>query len=163
MIKQTLLIGFFGIALFGCASAPLPQDQRELTYVEQTSAKQKDAYNAVLSYLAKNLGDSNFAIKVKDPESGTVITQIAFDCPELKDFLDLNRHMPTFNLEVATKDNKARLVFEALNDRVYNAVGGALISERVISRASQVASAKTCVEREKTNILSAISAKKSSW
>lgn len=158
MTKLSLTL--VAMILTSCASAPLPQNQREFTYVEQTSLKQRDAFNSMLAYLAKNLGDSNLAIKVRDPEAGTIITQIAFDCPELKDFLDPNRHNPMFNLDVSMKDNKIRFVYEGMEDRTYNLMSGALIVSSPISRSSQVTALKTCTERHKAEILKSIAVKR---
>ena len=134
-----------------------------MQFVEQTSLKQKDAYNAILTYLAKNLGDSNFAIKVKDPDAGTIVTQISFDCSDLKGLLDPNRHNAVFNLEVGTKDDKVRFVYEAVSDRVYNGLSGQLLGEAAISSSGQMESLKTCVDRERAELLKSVNRAPASW
>ena len=163
-MKNTILLVMI-LGLTACATTPLPQEQREFKFVEQTALKQKEAYNAALSYLAKNLGDSNFAIKVKDPETGTIITQIAVDCPELKLFMDLNKHVAAYNLEVSTKDSKIRFVYEATEDRIYNGVSGNLMGPgAAIFRPGQADAAKVCAERNKGDILKSFgSNRNSAW
>lgn len=157
---KTQTIAALAVLLSACASAPLPQSQREFSFIEQTTLKQRDAYNVILAHLAKNLGDSNLAIKVRDPESGTIITQIAFDCPELKQFLDPNRHTPVFNLEVSTKDNRVRFVYEGIEDRIYNGMSGAPLGPAAIARADQASGLKTCTERHKAELIKALGAKR---
>ena len=162
-MKKTLCVISLVLSIIGCASVPLPQEGREIKFVEETSLKQKDAYNLALGYLAKNLGDSNFAIKVKDPDSGTIITEIAFDCPELKGFMDLSRHAPVFNLEVGTKDKRVKFVFEALKDRLYNPMSGQFQLEEAFSSADKVELVKPCVQRVKAKILKQMGRKDSNW
>lgn len=158
---KTILALALGLFLFeGCVMAPLAKEAREFSFVEQTTVKQKDAYNSALAYLAKNLGDSNFAIKVKDPEAGSIITDIALDCPQLKNsVLDPNRHTVLYNLEVQTKDNKIRFIYEATVIRTFNGFGGRAMGEDPVSSQGAADSAKTCAERNKADILSAIASR----
>lgn len=158
MIKQLTAIMCL-LTMAACASAPLPQKDREITFIEQTSLKQKDAYNAVLSYLAKNLNNSNGAIQVKDPEAGHLISQITFECNELRAFMDLTKHEAQFNVDVSTKDNKVRLVYEALTDSVTN-IDGKPIGSRSIASADQMSALKTCAEKNKTEIMGTLASKK---
>lgn len=159
-MKRVFLIGCLGLATACATMPPATPEQREITFVEETSLKKKDAYDASLNWLAKNLGDSNFAIKVKDADAGTIITQIATECPELKvDALDFNKHTALYNLEVGTKDNKMRFAFEAVSIRTYNGVSGDYLGERAFT-AREIGSAKICAERTKAAIL-ASTAKKS--
>lgn len=162
-MKKTLYAISLALSLIGCATTPLPQEGREMKFVEETSLKQKDAYNLALGYLAKNLGDSNFAIKVRDPDSGTIITEIAFNCEELKGFMDLSRHTPVFNLEVGTKDNKVRFVFEALRDRRYNPMSGQFQLEEAFSTPDKIEALRPCVQRMKAEILKQMGRKDSNW
>lgn len=164
-MNKSLLLLALPAVLTACAGVPLPQDQREVTFVEKTTATQAQAYQRAMTYLAKNLGDSNLAIKVKDEKAGTIVTQIAIDCSDLRTFMDLNRHVLWANLEFNAKDNKARMVFEAFEDRVYNAVGGSFIATHAISRPERVTNAKPCFDRQRAEILKAIAAgaKSDNW
>lgn len=161
---KTLLLGFACLGITSCATmggTPLPQEQREFTFVEKTDLKQADAYNAALLFISKKLGDSNMAIKMKDPGSGTIMTQIGLGCPELRGALDLMSHTPSYNLEIDAKDNKIRMVYEAYEDRIVN-VGGEPLGAAFISSPSQVAAVKTCASRNKDELLHALSKKKAS-
>mgnify|MGYP001562941971 CR=1 FL=1 len=152
------------VFLVSCAT-PLPKEKRELTFVETTTASKSDAYNRVLSYLAKNLGDSNAAIKVKDQENGTIITQIILPCNDFRTFMDINPYTAEYNLEVNAKDKKVRLVYEAVAKRGHNAVSGSAFNPQPITSDSEAQAAKKCATEHKAALLKEISvtASKADW
>ncbi len=164
-MKQILcsLLSVGLLALSACAGVPLPKEQREFHFVETTEIKQKDAYAATLSYLAKNLGDSNFAIKVKDSDSGTIVTQMIVECNELRAFMDILGHGAEFNLEVNTKDNKIRFAYEAVSDQVSD-FNGKVIRTDAVSTPEMMATIKNCAQKSKGEIMRSIASKKdSNW
>lgn len=155
-------IAMIALCLSACATLPpLPPEQREFKFVEATSLSQKDAYNAALTYIAKTLGNSNFAIKVKDPEAGTIMTQIGIACPEMKSgWADAMSHTPSYNLEINTKDQKIRFVYDGYEDQIVN-VDGRHLGGAFISTQAQAEALKTCASRHKDEMMKALLAKKS--
>ena len=71
------------IILSACAGYSV-LESKPTVYVENTGVVKKDAYNKALAYLAKNLGNSNYAIRLKDPDSGKIITKMSVPCNEIR-------------------------------------------------------------------------------
>lgn len=103
------------LILVSCGSATLaPQNQRIVKFNEKASGNKSAIYTSVLGYLAKNLGDSNSAIKMQDKDSGMIITKMNIDCNVLRQFGDVNGYYVQTNLTSKSEDNSLKLIFEDL-------------------------------------------------
>lgn len=153
---------FAAMTLFamGCAFAPLPKEEREITYTEATTVNRSDAYRAVRAYLAKELVDGKNAMKVQDEQTSTIITRLGIDCPELSTFPG-NEHTLILNLEFNAKDNRARMIFELIADEASSALGGPVSTGQFLAK-HRVDAARPCVQRERDIILKTIHSKSNS-
>lgn len=142
------------ITLTGCASAPLPQEKREIISVEPTTVSKAQSFNNLMVYLSRSLGDSNAAIKLKDPELGTVVARLGVDCPNIKPALDvMATYIVYFNMQADLKDQKARISLEAM-DFSRSAVGR--IRAGAITSQGMMDDARPCAEKLKRDIVGAI-------
>lgn len=143
------------LVLAGCASPELAREQRKAEYVEVTGVSADAAYSATVKYLAKNLGDSNAAIKHKDEKSRQIILHGNTLCNNLRQTGDVNDYRLQFTMDFAAKDKKARFSFEDL--QMIAANGGTLGWDylRLTSQES-VNKIKPCLEGVKSGIVAAI-------
>lgn len=112
-MKMIVLFCFMGL-LTSCAMGTLaPSEIRKKEYIIETKVKKADAYSKALAHLAKNFGDSNDAIKVKNEGSGQIIAKGNTTCNILPGD-GLSNYSLWFNLDFQAKDNKVRFDFEDL-------------------------------------------------
>jgi len=103
------------LILVSCGSATLaPQNQRIVKFNEKVTGNKSAIYTSVLGYLAKNLGDSNSAIKMQDKDSGMIITKMNVDCNVFRQFGDVNSYFVQTNLTAKAEENNLKLSFEDL-------------------------------------------------
>jgi hypothetical protein len=154
-MKKLILVGVAWLVT-GCAVAPLlPAEQRKAEFVDQTTATKDEAYSRALTYLAKNLGDSNHAIKLQDKGESHIVVKMNSVCPELKPAsLDLNTYSIDFNLDVQTKDKKMRTSFEDLD--VISSNPQQIMGIPRISDQETLAKAKTCADRVRKGLVTAV-------
>lgn len=91
-----------------------PNNVRTIKYQEKTSATKDQVYTSSLAYIAKNFGDSNPAIKVKDKDAGMIVTKGNIVCNSLRQAGYPNDYSLKFNLSIKTKDNAYLMVFDDL-------------------------------------------------
>jgi hypothetical protein len=117
---KLLLSTLICISLIACAGMEMKKynGEKKKTYIETITLNKSDAYEKSMVWLAKNLGDSNQAIKVKDKELGRIVARVSYACvgfkrPDLAfgipDSTDIN-----FNVDVAIKDKKIKYELEIL-------------------------------------------------
>lgn len=161
MVRR-LLVFFAASVLFSCASAPLPKEQREYQFVEKTNVSKSDAFQRALGYFAKNLVDSNSAIKVKDENAGRIITRIRQECDEFKAFGDLLGTWTTdFTVEFEAKDMRVRLTLEGLSYDRRDSMGNQ--ATYGYSSEKDVAKGKVCATKLKQEIMQAVNAASKDW
>lgn len=103
------------VLLFSCSAATLaPNSTRTIKYQERTQASKDEAYNSSLAYIAKNFGDSNHAIKMKDKDAGMIISKGNIICNALRQSGDVNDYSLRFNMSIRAKNNSYSLVFDGL-------------------------------------------------
>ena len=155
LVGLVSLISIFAVT--GCASAPLPKEKREITFVEETKVSRDDAFQRARTHLAKTLGNSNAAFRVNDDKNATLITRIILDC---KDWgcggLSMSCHyQASYNLEINAKENKVRFTYEPYE---VSKIGwnGQPMSPSAITEPDQVVNAKTCAQINKSEIMTEI-------
>jgi hypothetical protein len=157
-MKMLLLVSVLTLA--SCATAMKKEDS-VFTFVETTTVDKVPAFNSALSYLAKNLGDSNYAIKIKDETNGKIITQIGTGCNELRAFADFSNYTVNYTLEADFKDKKVRL---SLEGNTYTQVGidgkHVVVSEAL--REYQKDGVKACASKIKDGLLASLKTSTSS-
>ena len=144
------------IILSSCGSAKLaPSDERRINFIEKTNLSKDENYNKSLEYLSKNLGDSNYAIKVNDKTSGTIITRASVICNNLRQFGDTNEYSLKFNLTINSKNNKIRFLFEDL--QIVDKVGNLVRWEyNQITDSSKIKKIESCLHPIKSGILNSL-------
>lgn len=110
MNKFTLpILAFVSV---GCATIA-PPDVRKASFVEKTSQTKSASFNRALAYLAKNMGDSNSAIKLKDPESARIVVKMNSPCNAIRPWGDfMNNYSASYTADFQAKDKRFRLNFE---------------------------------------------------
>tara|TARA_R110000868_G_scaffold238717_2_gene493186 strand:- start:4601 stop:5089 length:489 start_codon:yes stop_codon:yes gene_type:complete len=71
-----------------CATAPpkaLSIQDRTFTEIKNVESNQKDTFNSALSFLSKNMKNSNHSIKVKDFKAGKIVAKINYKCMQYVD------------------------------------------------------------------------------
>lgn len=116
-IKYLLVI----ILMCSCGSTQpiLASSETKQVFTEKTSATAKEGYSSALSYLARNLGDSNYAIRMKDFESKKIVTKIGLSCNELNDSMFKYTYTAHFTVEASFKDNSVKITVYAENYTKY--------------------------------------------
>lgn len=103
------------IFLVSCSAATLaPKNVRAIKYKERTSVSQNQAYTASLAYIAKNFGDANHAIKVKDKDAGMIVSKGNIVCNVLRQSGDPKDYSLKFNMSIKAIDHAYSLVFDDL-------------------------------------------------
>lgn len=129
VILRNIFILVMASTLVSCASMQLkPFKDTKATFIEETDRSKSDAFERTAVWLAKNLGDSNSAIKINDTSSGRLVAKITFPCKGLKrpDVIpNIASTDVQFNVDVAFKDKKVKYELEMLGfTRNLGAYGG---------------------------------------
>lgn len=145
----------------GCATLA-PSEQRQTAFIENTTQTKATAYNRTLAYLGKNLGNSNFAIKMQDKDSGQIVTKMAIQCNHFRQGGDPKDYYLATNLDFQAKDNRIRLAFEdmVIHDETGKPVSWAY---NQITDTKKAEEAKVCLEPVKAGILKAINGGNNNW
>lgn len=114
----------------------------KFTEIKETKLTKKEAFLRVVSYLSKTLNDSNYAIKLKNEDTGEVVSQISIPCNEMKKSLDMFDYRIHYLLTVNTKDNKVKVDLEVI---ALKAIGTTMF-ESVIAE-SQVPKIPLCNQK----------------
>ena len=159
MKNAILIAGISLIFISGCSTAPLPQQEREVVFMDNVSASKKEGFDRALGYLSKVMNDSGHAIKLKDEGAGKIIVRMETQCNEVGSALDVTgNQFLTFNIELDFKDNKVRQTYEALSAQRRDVAGNT--ATREISSKGTMEDLKPCAERERANLLKAINENK---
>lgn len=156
---KKLLIPLF--ILCSCASA-LKKDEATNTFIEKTSLSKEQAFNQVIGYLAKNLNDSNEAIKVKDKEAGKIIAKIGVDCNDLRAFADVTSYVAYYTLEVDVKDKKMRLNIVGDSYSQFN-INGSIITANSPMHSGHKEGQKICAKEIKKKLFAELTNQNSEW
>jgi hypothetical protein len=160
-MKLMLLACLF--VLYSCAGyEPASKQDINTTFVEDTKLGKKDAFNKILTYLAKNLGNSNYAIQLKEQSQGKIVTKIATQCNELQASMDITTYTASFVLEVDVKDKKVRFNFEGDSYSQLN-IDGAVLATANPFRTGQIEGLKKCATQLKNNIMESLNSSSDKW
>ncbi|MCW7460184.1 DUF4468 domain-containing protein [Leptospira bandrabouensis] len=116
------------VMIFSCASL-LPREERKVEKIYTTNLTKKQIYDRSLVYFAKSLGNSNFAIQIKDESNGRIVSQVSYDCKKYRTFYALNRVTANFNIDLTAKDSKYRIIFDDIRLNIYSDNGPQFINE----------------------------------
>lgn len=141
------------IFLVSCSAATLaPNNVRTVKYQERTSVTKGQAYTSSLAYIAKNFGDSNHAIKVKDKDAGMIVTKGNIICNSLRQSGDPNDYSLRFNLSIKANDNTYHLIFDDL--QMLNEQGLPVRWEyNQITDGEKVSKVKPCLEPIRSGLI----------
>ena len=153
-MTRILLAVSLMLTFAGCASLA-PREQRQLQFVENTTAPKATAYNRAMGYIAKNFGNSNVAIRMKDEASGQIILKGNVACNEMRQFGDTNDYFLGFNLDFQAKDNKVRFLFEDLEMLKKDGTSVPFANNQLTS-AGDTEKVKPCIEPVRSGMLKAI-------
>jgi hypothetical protein len=93
--------------MVSCSSfAPLADEERTQVNIVETGINKDDSYKNLVAYIAVNIGDSNHAIKVKDPSVPRVIFHFSDKCGSTNPLYSIDYE---YSIKVDFKDNKARV------------------------------------------------------
>lgn len=109
-MKSLIILAVFFSA--SCASNLLPANQRQSEEIVSTGMSKKEAYNSALVSIAKNFGNSEEVIKLKDKEAGTIVLKGNIPCNIFRQTGDINQYSLEFTLSIMLKDQKAKLFYE---------------------------------------------------
>jgi hypothetical protein len=110
VLLQSLIVLFMA----SCATVQIaPVKEREINQVVETKISDKEAYSAAQVFLAKNLVDSNSAIKYKDDNTKRVVSQIRLTCEtKVTNWCTFTKVYADFNIDFQAKPNKFRITFD---------------------------------------------------
>ncbi len=138
-----------------CAS-PLTQKEKSFTYVEKTNLSAESGYDMILAFLAKNLGDSNRAIQLKDPKKHKVISQVVFDCNHVKNgMLDIASYTTAFTIEADFKNKKVRLSLSGDSFTSSN-INGSYNTVKGLFKSHQKDGLKLCADDLKNKVMASL-------
>ncbi|TGK04029.1 DUF4468 domain-containing protein [Leptospira semungkisensis] len=111
MGKNIILLSF--LAFISCVSLS-PKKEREVSFISETKIKKDEAYDRALIWFAKNLNNSNWAVQIKDKPNGRIVSNVKYQCNKMDSFGSIVGDVDyiSFSLDVTTKDNKIRVIFE---------------------------------------------------
>ena len=160
-MKNTMLASL--IVLSSCAGyEPAQKKDLSFVFVEQTGLSKKDAFNKTLAYLAKNLGNSNYAIQLKDESQGKIVTKIANGCNQMQASMDLTTYTASYVLEADIKDKKVKLNFEADTFSQIN-IDGSVMTANGSYRSGHLEALKACATELKNEIIAALGKTEENW
>jgi hypothetical protein len=159
------------LALSGCSSMMLKPYQGELkkTFIEETDLKKEESFERSSVWLAKNLGDSNAAIKINDAKNGRLVAKIIYACKGLKrpDVVGGEDSTPVkFDVDIAAKDKKVKYELEMkgfTRDLVHAGLG--MVDYVIAEAPGQTEVVNACFENLKKDLKSALDKKseEKSW
>ncbi|TGM89551.1 DUF4468 domain-containing protein [Leptospira licerasiae] len=119
MRKHVIYFSF--LALISCVSLS-PKREREVTFISETKVKKDEAYDRALIWFAKNLNNSNWAVQIKDKANGRIVSNVKYQCDRMASFGSIVGDIDyiSFSLDVTTKDNKVRVIFEDVMHLIEN-------------------------------------------
>lgn len=156
-----LLTIVFLLMLASCASN-LTKEEASTTFIEKTVLNKDEAYNKILAYLAKNLKDSNVAIKLKDKDSGKIISRYGIECNELRAFADITSYVAYYTLEIDVKESKIKIEATGEAYSQFN-INGSIISANSPMHSGHKDGAKKCAIKIKDYLLGALTSSQSNW
>lgn len=155
---KNLILLLIPVLLSGCADAVMaPSADRKVEFIEPTKATQIDAYKKTVAFLAKNLGDSNRAVKMKDDAAFQIVSQVSVPCNIFRQTGDPNDYSLRSSLDFQAKDKRVRMAFEDLT--IVNQSGKPFeYAYNQITTQAQAERAKECLRPLKDDILKSFDA-----
>ena len=157
-MKLITIFPLMFLMLISCASPLIKKDATNV-FIEKTNLSKKDTFNRTISFLAKNLNNSNEAIQLKDASSGKIISKIGIECNELRAFADISSYVAYYTLEIDVKDNKIRIttIGESFTQTLNGRIGNAPM------RSEHKKGARKCANRIKENLITSLKTSNSNW
>jgi hypothetical protein len=103
------------VLLSSCAGMMLKEldtKSRKTSVIKPTKLSKNQAFDSTLSFLAKRIGNSNHAIRLKDKKTGKIIAKIGYDCVGLKRpdvITNISSTFVDYVVEISIKNKKIRI------------------------------------------------------
>ncbi len=158
---KVLLYILFLASFISCATGIIPKEERQLTFVKETSQKKEVNHSKAMEYFSKTFQDISSTLKRNDLASQTIILKGNIACNLFRQTGDINDYSLHFILTVDSKDKKIRFLFEDLF--IAHATGQPVMwAYNQLSDKEKVQQAGNCLKPLMDGVLSSIN-KKDIW